>query len=222
MRQKFCSSLISNIALTHTLKLLNSGAQFTCFDHRVQIKIKWDHLEFMWGSVFRLQHRAAGQGTDPKSLIGAAEGGGGGGRCNMGETSKTSPRIRCFTLKCVPPPQSFVFAHYFFMGWFPVSEPNLWAQESWAPGDQEGDVCVLSARTDIRNVPSHPGDTSTLGGCFIVIRLTGAWQPVGSCGARFCSVCSPGIFASSCLFFLFMSNNRQSEDLWNRLCGRHP
>lgn len=78
VRKKFCSPLISNIALTYTIKLLNSGAQFTCFYHRGQTKVKLEHLEFTWGSVLKLQHRAAGhraacQGTDPKSLIGAAE-----------------------------------------------------------------------------------------------------------------------------------------------------
>lgn len=108
----------------------------------------------------------------------------------MGQTSKTSARIRCFTLKCVPPPRSLVFAHYFFMGWFSVSDSNLWAQESWAPGEPERDVCVLSAqlsaRTDIRNIPSNPGDTS-----------------VGSSGASFSSVCSIACFFSSFLSRLY-------------------
>lgn len=134
----------------------------------------------MRGSVFRLQHRAAGQraacqGTDPKSLIGAAERRKRRRRkMQYGETSTTSPRIRCFTLKCVPPPRSLVFAHYFFMGWFPVSETNLWARGSWAPGGTgTRRVCVLSATTDSRNIPSNPGDTSTLEGCFIADRWLG-------------------------------------------------
>lgn len=65
----------------------------------------------------------------------------------MGETSTTSLSMRCFTLKRVlgqcaapaphPSPSSMaaMFAHYFFMGWFSVSQSNLLAQESQTPGE---------------------------------------------------------------------------------------
>lgn len=158
VRKKICSLSISSIILTYAQKLLNSEVQFTCFYHRGQMKVNY-HLEFIRGSLFRLHHRAASswvacQGTEPKSLIGAAEG---RKRRRIRRRRRRrkmqwvgQTRLPCLegTLfwsmlgQCAAPaphpsPSSMVavFAHYFFIGRFSVSESNLLARESQTPGE---------------------------------------------------------------------------------------
>lgn len=131
----------------------------------------------------------------------------------MGETSRTSSRIRCFTLKCVLLPQSFIcgchvcplFFHGLVLG---VRVKSSGPGESNSRGIGTRRVCVLSARlstrTDIRDVPSNSGH--------IVILLTS--------GSR---TCSPWMFRLLVSHYKpIISNQHQSEDLPNHLRSRRP
>lgn len=149
----------------------------------------------------------------------------GRGRCNMGETSTTSPSARCFILKRVlgqcpapAPPHPLIYGcHSDLLIIFSWAGSRRLSQIFWPRR-----VKRQGNRNETRvfyQLSCQQGQTSNI---FPQIRATPSHlKAVGSHGASYSSVCSPTVGSPWVFCLPFFSSKGQSTYVGN-LCSRCP